>query len=87
MSSTEVLIAFTVAAFLMNISPDPSNLYVMARAIVQGTKGGIVAAMGLAVGSMVHACRYGTWGIRHIQPFSNALYSSKTCWGCISTIF
>jgi len=38
----------------MNISPGPSNVYVMARAIAQGTKGGIVAAMGLAVGSMVH---------------------------------
>lgn len=54
MPSTEVLIAFTAAALLMNISPGPSNLYVMARAIAQGTKGGVVAAMGLAVGSLVH---------------------------------
>ena len=54
MPSTEVLIAFTAAALLMNISPGPSNLYVMARAIAQGTKGGVVAAMGLAAGSLVH---------------------------------
>ena len=54
MPSTEILIAFTAAALLMNISPGPSNLYVMARAIAQGTKGGVVAAMGLAVGSLVH---------------------------------
>jgi hypothetical protein len=39
MPSSEVLIAFTAAALLMNISPCPSNLYVMARAIAQGTKG------------------------------------------------
>ncbi|MGI9316014.1 MAG: LysE family translocator, partial [bacterium] len=32
----------------------PSNIYVMARAIGQGTKAGIVAAFGLATGSMVH---------------------------------
>ena len=54
MPSTEILIAFTVAALIMNISPGPSNLYVVARAIAQGTKAGVVAAMGLAVGSMVH---------------------------------
>tara|TARA_R110002167_G_scaffold3282_8_gene15849 strand:- start:706 stop:1344 length:639 start_codon:yes stop_codon:yes gene_type:complete len=54
MPSAEILLAFTVAALLMNLSPGPSNLYVMARAIAQGTKGGIVAAGGLAVGSLVH---------------------------------
>ena len=54
MPSIEILIAFTTAALLMNISPGPSNLYVMARAIAQGTQGGIVAALGLAVGSLVH---------------------------------
>ena len=54
MPSTEILIAFTAAALLMNISPGPSNLYVVARAIAQGSRGGVVAAMGLAVGSLVH---------------------------------
>ena len=54
MPSVDVLIAFTFAALLMNISPGPSNLYVIARSIAQGTLGGLVAAMGLAVGSMVH---------------------------------
>jgi threonine/homoserine/homoserine lactone efflux protein len=54
MPSTDVLIAFTTAALIMNLSPGPSNLYVMARAIAQGTKGGVVAAVGLAVGSLTH---------------------------------
>ena len=54
MPSTEVLIAFTAAALILNLSPGPSNMYVIARAIAQGTKGGIVAAIGLGVGSMVH---------------------------------
>ncbi|MCB0340314.1 MAG: LysE family translocator [Bdellovibrionales bacterium] len=54
MPSIEILLTFTAAALLMNISPGPSNLYVMARAIAQGVEGGIVAAIGLAVGSMVH---------------------------------
>ncbi len=54
MPSTEVLLAFTAAALLLNISPGPSNFYIMARSIAQGTRGGIVATLGLAMGSMVH---------------------------------
>lgn len=54
MPSTEVLITFTAAAFLLSISPGPSNMYVMARAIAQGTQGGIIAAFGLAVGGLIH---------------------------------
>lgn len=54
MPSIEILITFTIAALIMNISPGPSNLYVMARAIAQGTKGGIIAALGLTVGSLIH---------------------------------
>ena len=54
MPSIETLIAFTVAAFIMNLSPGPSNLYVMARSISQGVKGGLAAVAGLATGSWLH---------------------------------
>ena len=74
MPSTEILIAFTAAALLMNISPGPSNLYVVARAIAQGTKGGVVAAMGLAVGSMVHVIAT-VLGLSVIFSQSPALYT------------
>ena len=74
MPSTEVLIAFTAAALLMNISPGPSNLYVMARAIAQGAKGGMVAAMGLAVGSMVHVVA-AVLGLSAIFNHSPTLYT------------
>ena len=73
MPSIEVLIAFTAAALLMNISPGPSNLYVMARAIAQGTQGGIVAAMGLAVGSLVHVIATAL-GLSAIFAHSPTLY-------------
>jgi len=47
MPSVDVLIAFTFAALLMNISPGPSKLYVIARSIAQGTRGGLVATMAM----------------------------------------
>jgi threonine/homoserine/homoserine lactone efflux protein len=41
--SSEILITFTLAAILLNLSPGPSNLYVMAGSIGQGVRGGIGA--------------------------------------------
>jgi threonine/homoserine/homoserine lactone efflux protein len=38
----------------MNLSPGPSNLYVMSRSLAQGTSAGLVAAGGLATGSLFH---------------------------------
>jgi threonine/homoserine/homoserine lactone efflux protein len=54
MPSLQTLLFFTAAAFAMNISPGPSNLYVMSRSLAQGTSAGLVAAAGLATGSLFH---------------------------------
>jgi threonine/homoserine/homoserine lactone efflux protein len=86
MPSAEVLIAFTLAALLLNISPGPSNLYVMARAIAQGTKGGIVAAMGLAVGSMVHVVAT-VLGLSAIFSHSPTLYTTIKLAGAAYLIY
>ena len=48
------LLLFTAAAFIMNLSPGPSNFYVMARTIAQGTSAGLAAVAGLAAGSLLH---------------------------------
>lgn len=74
MISIEVLFTFTLAAFLMSISPGPSMLYIMARSIAQGSKGGIISAMGLAVGGMVHV--FATLlGLSAIFKYSPTLYT------------
>ncbi|MEZ5668564.1 MAG: LysE family translocator [Alphaproteobacteria bacterium] len=54
MPDLQTLIGFTLAALAMNLSPGPSNLYVMSRSIAQGAAAGAVAAGGLAAGSLVH---------------------------------
>ena len=54
MPSLETLLIFTLAALAMNISPGPSNLYVMSRSLTQGTSAGLIAAAGLATGSLFH---------------------------------
>lgn len=86
MPSPEVLIAFTAAALMLNISPGPSNLYVIARSIAQGTKGGIVAAVGLAVGSMVHVVAT-VVGISAIFRHSPTLYTIVKLIGAVYLIY
>ncbi|PCI75239.1 MAG: threonine transporter RhtB, partial [SAR86 cluster bacterium] len=48
------ILLFTAAAFIMNLSPGPSNFYVMARTIARGTSAGLAAVAGLAAGSLLH---------------------------------
>lgn len=54
MPSIDTLLIFTGVALAMNISPGPSNLYVMSRSIAQGPGAGVVSAVGLATGGLVH---------------------------------
>ena len=54
MPEFETLIVFSIAALVMNLSPGPSNFYVMSRSVAQGPAAGAIAAGGLAAGSMVH---------------------------------
>lgn len=70
MPTPETLLIFTAAALLMNISPGPSNFYVMSRSIAQGWRAGGVAAMGLALGSVVHvvAAAFGLSAVFHYYP-------------------
>lgn len=74
MISIEILLTFTLAAFLMSISPGPSMLYIMARSIAQGSKGGIISAMGLAVGGMIHVFAT-VLGLSAIFKYSPTLYT------------
>jgi threonine/homoserine/homoserine lactone efflux protein len=54
MPNLQTLLIFTAAALAMNISPGPSNLYVMSRSLAQGTSAGLIAAAGLATGGLFH---------------------------------
>ncbi|OVZ84557.1 LysE family translocator [Yersinia intermedia] len=54
MEHTSIL-AFAVAALLLNLSPGPSLLFVSARGISDGKAAGAVSAIGLASGSSIHA--------------------------------
>jgi len=73
--SLHSLLLFTLAAAAMNISPGPSNLYVMSRSLSQGTRAGLVAAIGLATGSLFHVTATAL-GLSVVLRYSPTLYGA-----------
>ena len=86
MPPIEILITFSIAAFILNISPGPSSLYVIARSISQGSKAGIIAALGLGTGSMVHVLA-AILGLAAIFEKSPALYTTIKLIGAAYLIY
>ena len=55
MPAVETIIVFMAAALALNVTPGPSILYVMSRSVAQGSTAGLVSALGLGTGSLIHA--------------------------------
>jgi len=75
MPSFETLLVFTVAAVVMNLSPGPSNFYVLSRSVGQGTRAGVLAASGLAIGSLAHVLA-ATLGLSLLFEAAPLLYTT-----------
>jgi threonine/homoserine/homoserine lactone efflux protein len=54
LSGTNALILFLIATVSLNLSPGPDMLYVISRSLGQGRKAGIVSALGIGAGTLVH---------------------------------
>lgn len=86
MPAFETLVAFTIAAFLMNLSPGPSNFYVMARTLAQGVNGGLAAVFGLATGSLIHVCA-AVLGLSALFAYSPTAYAVLKLLGAAYLIY
>jgi len=86
MPSLHSLLLFTVAAAAMNISPGPSNLYVMSRSLSQGSRAGLVAAFGLATGSLFHVAATAL-GLSVVLRYSPTAYAAVKLVGAGYLIF
>lgn len=51
---TETLISFSLATFILALSPGPDNIYVLTQSLAYGTKSGIATTAGLISGCIVH---------------------------------
>jgi threonine/homoserine/homoserine lactone efflux protein len=52
---------FILAVMLLSVTPGPDTAYIVGRSVAQGRGAGVVSALGIAVGCMVHtlACAFG----------------------------
>jgi threonine/homoserine/homoserine lactone efflux protein len=48
------LVVFAIAAFALAVVPDPAVLYIVAQGVHGGRRAGVVSALGVASGGMVH---------------------------------
>jgi threonine/homoserine/homoserine lactone efflux protein len=48
------LLAFVLAGLLLNLTPGPDVLYIVARSTSQGRAAGMVSALGISAGCLVH---------------------------------
>jgi threonine/homoserine/homoserine lactone efflux protein len=71
---TAALLVFLAAALALNIAPGPDMLYVIGRSMADGRRAGVVAALGIFAGCMVHvfAAGLGLAALLHLVP---ALYA------------
>ncbi|MDR5770222.1 MULTISPECIES: LysE family translocator [unclassified Caballeronia] len=56
---------FLVAVFLLNVTPGSDTAYIVGRSVAQGRGAGIVSALGISAGCIVHtlACAFGLTAI------------------------
>ena len=54
MPGTHDLLLFVISGVLLNITPGPDMLYIVARSSAQGARAGAAAALGIAAGCVVH---------------------------------
>ncbi len=54
MAGTQHLWLFIVSGLLLNITPGPDSLFIMARSVTQGWRAGFVACWGVGSGVFVH---------------------------------
>lgn len=56
MFGTHDLWLFVLSGLLLNITPGPDTLYIVGRSSTQGLRAGVVAALGIGAGTLVHIC-------------------------------
>ena len=54
MPAPQTLALFMLAALALNLTPGPDMLYVTARSVGDGRRAGMVAALGIGAGTLVH---------------------------------
>ena len=86
MLGTHDFLLFLASGVLLNITPGPDMLYVIARSTAQGARAGAVAALGIAAGCGVHIAA-AAFGLSAVIAASAAAFSLLKVLGAIYLIY
>lgn len=82
MFGIENILMFMTAGILLNLYPGPDTLYILGRSVSQGRAAGIVAALGISAGAVVHTL-LGAFGLSALlSTSSHGFFIVKILGGC-----
>ncbi len=77
---------FCAASWILIITPGPDMLYVITRGISQGRKAGVISAIGVTLGILVHTI-FAAFGLAMILKTSAAAFIAVKYAGAVYLIF
>jgi threonine/homoserine/homoserine lactone efflux protein len=86
MIGTHDLWAFVVASFLLWLTPGPDTMYILARSVAQGRRAGLVSALGIGSGLLIHTV-FAAVGLSAILATSTVAFSGLKVAGAAYLIY
>ena len=86
MLGTHDLLLFVASGVLLNITPGPDMLYVVARSTAQGARAGAAAALGIAAGCLVHIMA-AAFGLSAVIAASATAFTALKVLGAIYLVY
>jgi len=77
---------FILTAVTLNLYPGPDTLYILGRSVAQGRGAGIVSALGIGAGAVVHTL-LGAAGLTAIVAASAAAYQAVKWAGAVYLVY
>jgi threonine/homoserine/homoserine lactone efflux protein len=86
MLGTRDLSLFVAAGLLLNVTPGADTLYILGRSAAQGFRGGLLAALGIGAGCLVHITA-ATLGISALLAASAAAFAAVKMVGAAYLVY
>src|SRR5438132_9343442 len=86
MFGTHDLWAFVAASFRLWLAPGPDTLYILARSIAQGRRAGVMSALGIGSGLLVHTL-LAAFGLSAILAASAWAFAAVKTAGAVYLIY
>ncbi|GGD25763.1 LysE family translocator [Hyunsoonleella pacifica] len=78
--------AFILAGIILNLTPGADTMYILGRSISQGKKAGVLSALGIATGALIH-CIFASLGLSVILAKSALAFEILKYAGAVYLIY